>query len=66
MADENKEVEEKQVQGQFVDPTVSGPVFIFVLQEMLKAVVGFLTVKCLAYFWDRKKKENAVDSTPED
>ena len=52
--------------GQFVDPVVAGPVFLFVLQEMGKAVISFFFVKCIGYFWDRKKKDNAVDSPPED
>ncbi|MHA2043217.1 MAG: hypothetical protein ACW99G_00400 [Candidatus Thorarchaeota archaeon] len=64
MDDENKEVE--KVEGQFIDPVTTGPVFLFVLYEMIKATIGFFTVKCIGYFWDRKKKENAVDSPPED
>lgn len=57
MTDENKEVDNREVRGRFVDPIVATPIAIFVLKEIGKAIISFFTFKFLAVLWNKHLKE---------
>ena len=58
MTDLNKdEKKQDEVQGQFIDPMVTTPIALFILTEVCKAIISFVTFRFLIVFWNKHIKD---------